>query len=188
MPYFTGPSGKTYEFAGDLSAVRARTEQFYTSTTAEIEIPLEDIRALYLHALRQQEIAALGRASTDELEARFLNPRSAPEVKPVLPGWTADALAAREIFRVQVTGIQDVKPKQPTVELTVGGIYVHKENPGILAKITELPPAGHVLFSVWDADYPWAWSPGAGLPDHPQFRSLYRTVYPGPDPVPSNGE
>lgn len=204
-----GPSGQYYAHNGDFSgsvkaAIPVREQASYPHDDhacasqphhlmgeeglfVEVEIPFEDIRALYLRHVRSQMISRLENASDEELEAS-LTASQPPAVTPARPArdtrpepysrtwWAARQANGRMLV---ARAPQDLR----TGDLKVGGIHVHLEDVGVLARIDDLPASGAVLFSVWAADYPDEWQEGAGLASHAEFRQLYPTVYSGVDPV-----
>lgn len=89
-----GPSGQWYAHNGDFSGpvkisipVRSQAQYPYDHTSAstphtlageqgtfvEVEIPFEDLRALYLAYVRRERISLLEQASDDDLEQMLLN-------------------------------------------------------------------------------------------------------------------
>jgi hypothetical protein len=66
MHSFEAPSGTTYHHNGDFSGNIVMDGE--DRLGGDIEIPFEDIRALYLESLRRSKISALEQASADFLE------------------------------------------------------------------------------------------------------------------------
>lgn len=77
MHSFEAPSYITYhhngDFSGSVVVTPPDTLSFGLITEGGgIEIPFEDIRALYLESLRRRKITQLEQADFDELEKRFM--------------------------------------------------------------------------------------------------------------------
>jgi hypothetical protein len=107
-----GPSGQEYGHNGDFSGAvkasipvrpQASHPDNYTSASTphvlaggemriEVEIPFEDIRALYLRYLTSKQISRLEQASDDELEQMLLG---TPEPRQA-PAWVLEELKRRE--------------------------------------------------------------------------------------------
>ena len=150
-----GPSGLCYAHNGDFSGdvkvtipMRRPGETYSWGTSSDIEveinerdktvtvdIPFEDIRALYLAYLRRNMISRVEQASDTELEAHLLGTATA-----------ADDL--RELRDEQREKLDRLFSEERPAKLREGGIYQQKGGK-ILARIDRLTTGNHVRFSLW---------------------------------------
>jgi hypothetical protein len=177
MHSFTGPSGNQYhhngDYSGEVSVDASAVADEHSSSL--VSIPFEDIRALYLEYTRSRLISELESASYDDLETDWVGLAQAPA--PSLPAQVTDekkqtAHWTREFLR----------DSESYKWVRVGSIYIHTENPWVLARVTGLPVDGSVPFSVWNPLQGYDWQDGAGLPSQEAFKDLYPLLYRGDSP------
>jgi hypothetical protein len=192
MHSFTGPSGNHYFHNGDFSGgVKVEASAIADSQLGTMaEIPFEDIRALYLRYLRSERISRLEQAEDAELEAELLGTPQKPAQAPATPSvadWgvfkdkvTEERRVIRHYTRFILRETQAYQFPHP------GKIYVHCEQPWVLARVDELPVDGSVLFAVWNPVQGYGWQSGAGLRTQDEFRQMYSLQYTGraPETIP----
>lgn len=206
-----GPSSQWYAHNGDYSGAvkasipvraQARYPDNYTSASkphaiageegefVEVEIPFEDIRALYLAYVRQTRISRLEQAEDAELEAELIGTRQTPAQPvsvPTLEDWGTlkrqQAAATQEEKRITQHWTRLYLRETDSYHFPhPGRIYVHSEQPWVLARVDETPVDGSVLFAVWNPVQGYGWQSGAGLKSQDEFRELYSLQYTGPGP------
>jgi hypothetical protein len=181
-----GPSGQWYQHNGDFSGPIVITD-LDTAINNEygyprIEIPFEDIRAIYLRYARSKMISELEQASDDDLEADWVGiaqeprPTVFPKISPVP---TPEAQEREQAARWTREFLRDSESYK---WVRIGSIYIHSERPWVLARVEEVPVDGSVHFSVWNPLQGYDWQGGAGLKSQDSFMSLYPLKYTGPAP------
>jgi hypothetical protein len=188
-----GPSGQWYAHNGDYSGsvhvhIPVRDQTRYPDkdrTTAsavhnlpgeegefvQVQIPFEDIRALYLAHLRSAMISQLEQQDATQLEEELIGTHRIA-AHPALRGLRDDQLERLAEF---ARGLSSPKLREK-------GVYKHKTGVA-LARIDRLTSGGHVRFSIWYLEKDTTeWISGSMLSPR-EFQDAYPDAYTGPVPV-----